>query len=102
VTAQGAAPFYHWEGDILVLNILGRPRSGCDAILGVCGHQLEVSVTAIPRRAGATAHMMRFLAGEFGVAVEDIEVVFGLKNVNKQIRVRAPRQLPPMIQRPLV
>jgi hypothetical protein len=31
--------------------------------------------------------MVRFLAGEFGVARTGIEVVFGHKNVNKQLRI---------------
>jgi hypothetical protein len=38
--------------------------------------------------------MVRFLAGEFGVAVADIEVVFGRMNVNKQLRIKSPKKLP--------
>ena len=90
-------PFCHWEDNVLVLNILGRPNSKGDAIGKVIGHQLEVYAAAVPRRGGATAHMMRFLAGEFGVPVSAITVVFGEKNVNKQIRVRAPKKLPALI-----
>ena len=37
---------------------------------------------------------MRFLAPLFGLAVADIEVVFGRENVNKQLRIRAPQKLP--------
>jgi len=92
-------PFYHWEDDTLVLNILGRPQSKQDAIGKVIGHQLEVHVAAIPRRGGATAHMVRYLAGVFDVPVAAIEVVFGVKNVNKQIRVKSPRKLPAAIRR---
>lgn len=91
-------PFYHWEDDILVLNILGRPNSKRDAIGKVIGHQLEVYAAAVPRRGGATAHMMRYLAGVFDVPVSAIQVVFGEKNVNKQIRVKAPKHLPTPIQ----
>jgi len=90
-------PFCYWEGEVLVLNILGRPNSKRDAIGKVIGHQLEVYVAAVPRRGGATAHMMRYLAGEFGVSVNAITVVFGEKNVNKQIRVHAPKKLPAVI-----
>ena len=42
----------------------------------------------------ATDHMLRFLAPLFGVTVADIEVVFGRENVNKQLRIRAPKKLP--------
>jgi len=41
--------------------------------------------------------MVRFLAKEFGVTIADIEVVFGRFNVNKQIRVKSPKSLPPII-----
>jgi len=95
---QKAEPFYRWEQDTLVLNILGRPNAKRDAIGKVVGHQLEVYAAAVPRRGGATAHMMRYLAGVFDVPLSSIQVVFGEKNVNKQIRVKAPKHLPAPIQ----
>jgi uncharacterized protein (TIGR00251 family) len=90
-------PFYTWDGDTLVLNILGTPNARRDAIGKVKGDQLCVSVTAVPRAGRATDHMVRFLAEEFGVPVGDIEVVFGRMNVNKQLRIKAPRRLPSVI-----
>jgi uncharacterized protein len=90
-------PFYTWEGETLVLNILGTPNAKRDAIGKVKGHQLCVSVTAVPRAGRATDHMVRFLAEEFDVAVGDIEVVFGRMNVNKQLRIKSPGRLPPVI-----
>ena len=92
--------FYVWEGDTLVLNILGTPNAKRDAIGKVKGHQLCVSVTAVPRAGRATDHMVRFLAAEFGVSVSDIQVVFGRMNVNKQLRIKAPTCLPPVIGQP--
>jgi len=41
--------------------------------------------------------MVRFLADEFGVAISDIQVVFGRMNVNKQLRIKAPKRLPSVI-----
>jgi len=89
--------FCRWDGDTLVLDILGTPNAKRDAIGKVKGHQLCVSVTAVPRAGRATDHMVRFLADEFGVSVGDIEVVFGRMNVNKQLRIRAPKRLPTVI-----
>lgn len=89
------------DGDTLVLNILGRPRAKADAIGEPKGEQLRVSVTAVPVLGRATDHMVKFLAGEFGVAADDITVVFGRFNVNKQLRIRAPRRLPPVVARAL-
>ncbi|MDD4881799.1 MAG: DUF167 family protein [Gallionellaceae bacterium] len=95
------ASFCAWDGDTLVLNILGQPSAKRDAIGKVKGLQLKVSVTAAPVAGRATDHMVRFLAEEFGVAVSDIVVVFGRFNVNKQLRIRSPRKLPAVIGKQL-
>ncbi len=89
--------FYAWDGEVLVLNILGKPAAARDAIGKVHGTQLKVSVTAAPEAGRATDHMLRFLAPLFGVRVADIEVVFGRENVNKQLRIRAPKRLPAVL-----
>lgn len=86
--------FFVWEGDVLVVNILGKPSASKDAIGKPKGTQLKISVTAAPIAGKATDHMVRFLAPLFGVAVADIEVVFGRENVNKQLRIKAPKKLP--------
>ncbi len=90
-----------WEGDNLVLNILGQPNANRDAIGKVKGKQLMVSVTAAPVAGRATDHMVRFLAGEFAVSPVDIEVLAGRFNVNKRLRIRSPQQLPAVIARHL-
>ncbi len=86
--------FFGWDGDVLVLNVLGKPSASKDAIGKPKGTQLKISVTAAPRDGKATDYMVRFLAPLFGVAVADIEVVFGQENVNKQLRIHAPKKLP--------
>ena len=86
--------FFAWDGDVLVVNILGKPSAGKDAIGKPKGTQLKVSVTAKPLNGKATDHMLRFLAPLFGVPVAAIEVVFGQENVNKQLRIKAPTKLP--------
>ncbi|MBV5299252.1 MAG: DUF167 domain-containing protein [Rhodoferax sp.] len=88
--------FFAWDGDVLVVNILGKPSASKDAIGKPKGSQLKVSVTAAPQNGKATDHMLRFLAPLFGVSVSAIEVVFGQQNVNKQLRIRAPARLPPV------
>lgn len=90
--------FYQWEGDVLVLNILGTPSAKRDAIGKAKGNQLKVSVTAAPVAGKATDYMVRFLAKEFGISPSDIEVVYGRMNVNKQLRIKAPKNLPSLIK----
>jgi uncharacterized protein (TIGR00251 family) len=98
---QAMTSFCQWEADILVLNVLGKPSSKQDVIGKAKGLQLKISVTASPVAGKATDHMVRFLAKEFGVANKDIEVVFGRFNVNKQLRIKAPSQLPAVITKQL-
>lgn len=92
--------FFAWEGDTLVVNVLGKPSASKDAIGKPKGTQLKISVTAAPLNGKATDHMVRFLAPLFGVAVADIEVVFGQENVNKQLRIKAPKKLPAVFAPP--
>ncbi|MDQ3060041.1 MAG: DUF167 family protein [Pseudomonadota bacterium] len=92
--------FFAWDGDVLVVNILGKPSAGKDAIGKPKGTQLKISVTAAPKAGKATDHMVRFLAPLFGVAVADIKVVFGQENVNKQLRIKAPKKLPAVFSPP--
>ncbi|MEI8085260.1 MAG: DUF167 family protein [Paludibacter sp.] len=91
--------FYAWDGDVLILNVLGTPNSKRDAIGKPFGNQLKISVREDPQGGRATDYMVRFLSGEFGVAVKDIEVVKGRFNVNKQLRIKNPQKLPAVIER---
>jgi uncharacterized protein len=91
--------FCQWDGDTLVLNVLGRPRAKKTKIGKVIGKQLEIHVAENPVRGKATAHLVTFLSGEFGVPENAITVVFGVYNVNKQIRIAAPRKLPAVIEK---
>jgi len=91
--------FCHWEGETLVLNILGRPRAKKTKIGKVIGKQLEVHVAENPVRGRATAHLVKFLAEEFQVSESAITVVFGVYNVNKQLRIAAPKRLPAVIEK---
>jgi uncharacterized protein len=86
--------FFSWDGETLVLNILGKPAASKDAIGKPRGNELKVSVTAQPQDGRATDHMVRFLAPLFGVRVADIDVVFGRESIHKQLRIRAPKRLP--------
>jgi len=91
--------FYAWDGDILILNILGTPNAKTDKIGKPKGNQLKVSAAATPRGGKATDHMVKFLAKQFGVKIADIEVVFGRTNINKQLRITSPTTLPSVIER---
>jgi uncharacterized protein len=98
-TGQHRTPvdFCRWDGDNLILNILGTPGAKLNTIGKIKGHQLKVSVTTSPEDGKATDSMIRFLAKEFEVSVKDIEVIYGQFNINKQLRIRKPKKLPAVI-----
>jgi uncharacterized protein YggU (UPF0235/DUF167 family) len=85
---------------VLVLNVLGRPNAKCTQLGRVLGSQLEIHVAERPVRGRATAHLVRFLADEFQVSVDAIEVVFGVYAVDKQLRIKSPQRLPGIIPAP--
>ena len=93
--------FCGWDGDTLILNVLGTPSAKKTVIGKPKGNQLKISVTATPENGKATDFMVKFLAGEFGVSSKDITVVFGQFNINKQLRIKAPKKLPPVIAKEL-
>ncbi len=93
--------FCAWDGDVLVINVLGTPSAKQDAIGKPKGNQLKISVTAAPVAGRATDHMVKFLAEIFGVSAKDITVVFGRMNVNKQLRIHAPKNIPAVIAKQL-
>ncbi len=85
--------FYAWDGDVLVLNILGTPSAKKDIIGKPKANQLKISVTAAPVSGRATDYMVKWLSKEFAVSRADIEVVFGRMNINKQLRIKNPQKL---------
>ncbi|KIM02903.1 MAG: hypothetical protein KN64_13590 [Sulfurovum sp. AS07-7] len=89
--------FFEWQDNVLVLNILGTPSAKQDKILKPKGTQLKVSIKKAPEDGKATEYMVKFLAGEFGVSNKDIEVVYGMTSVNKQVRIKSPTKLPSTI-----
>ncbi len=91
--------FYFWDGDVLVLDILGKPGARQDAIGQVQGSKLKIHVAATAESGRATRHMLGFLAEAFGVPRTAIEVVFGARSVHKRVRIKAPRNLPAGIRK---
>ena len=90
------------EGDDLLLVIHAQPGAKQSAFAGLHGDALKVRLAAPALEGRANRELCRFLAGEFGVATADIEVVFGRMNVNKQLRIHSLARLPSIIARPEV
>jgi uncharacterized protein (TIGR00251 family) len=82
------------DGDWLLLAVKARPGARADRIRGVAGDFLLVDVAAPAEDGQATERLLGFLAGCFGVARREVELVSGAQARWKRIRVHRPRQMP--------
>lgn len=92
--------WYRWQGVDLLLTVRLQPRASRDEIVGPHGDALKIRITAPPVEGQANAHLIKFLAGAFEVSRGQVALVSGDTARSKQLRINAPRRLPPeaMIQ----
>jgi uncharacterized protein (TIGR00251 family) len=88
--------WFRWDGGDLVLTLRVQPRASRDQLL-IDGERLRVRITAPPVDGAANAHLLRFLAGEFGIATSRASLVRGTTGRDKVVRVIEPKRLPPAL-----
>ena len=76
------------------------PRSSKCELAGLHGDALKIRITAPPVEGAANAHLVRFLAEEFGVPASRVEVIAGHAGREKRVRVTGPRRRPPWLPEP--
>lgn len=91
--------WYRWDGTDLVLSVQVQPRAGRNTIAGPHGEHLKIRLAAPPVEGRANAELVAFLAQEFGVRREDVEILRGDTARRKLVRVRSPKRLPVAIPR---
>jgi uncharacterized protein (TIGR00251 family) len=89
-----------WQGDDLLLRLYIQPRSSRDEIVGIHGDELKVRITAPPVEGKANAHLLKFLAREFGVSRRRVVLRSGESGRHKQVLIQQPARLPSPLQRP--
>lgn len=87
-------PWFRWDGQDLMLCIQLQPRSSRDAFADPGPGFLRVRVTAPPVDGKANDHLLRWLAGRFGVSRSAVTLERGTTSRSKLVRIRAPKQLP--------
>ena len=85
--------WHRWDGADLLLTVRVQPRASRDELL-LDGARLKVRITAPPVDGAANAHLLRFLAAEFGVAPSRTELVRGAAGREKVVCIAAPSKLP--------
>lgn len=84
----------HRCDDGLVLTLYVQPKSSRDAIVGLHGEALKVTITAPPVEGKANAHLQKYLAKLFAVAKSQVLLEKGVSSRHKQIKITYPRQIP--------
>jgi uncharacterized protein (TIGR00251 family) len=82
-----------WQGDDLLLAVRVQPRASRDELL-IDGDRLRARITAPPVEGAANAHLLRFLADEFGVNASRVRLVRGGTAREKVVRIASPGRLP--------
>ena len=101
LTVAGHTPrWYRWLGADLELCVRVQPRASRDELGEVQGDSLRVRIRAAPVEGQANLALRRFVADAFGVPQSRVELLGGDQSRNKRLLIRAPRRLPPTIERP--
>jgi len=86
--------FYRWQGDNLLLSCHLQPKASKDELCGLHGDSVKIRITAPPIDGRANAHLIKFLAKQFGVAKGAITIVSGELGRQKRIQIEQPVRLP--------
>lgn len=72
----------------ITLRVKVIPKSATNAIVGFLDEEtLKIRVAAVPEKGKANAELKSFLAEEFQVAKENVEIISGETDVVKLIRI---------------
>lgn len=85
--------WHRWDGADLLLTLRVQPRASRDELLPEPG-RLRVRITAPPVEGAANAHLLRFVAGRFGVSQSRAELVRGSTGREKTLRIHSPAEIP--------
>ena len=75
------------RGDHVLLSVRAAPGASRDALAGIHGEALKVSVTAPPEKGKANAAILRVLARALGLRRSQLSIDSGETSRNKRIRV---------------
>jgi uncharacterized protein (TIGR00251 family) len=90
---------WRWDGDDLVLELKIQPGARRDAFAGTLGDRQKVQIQAPATDGRANAHLVVWLAQQFGVSRRAVSIESGLASPLKRVRVAAPLSLPADISR---
>ena len=91
--------WWRWDGNDLLLELKIQPGAARDAFAGTLGERQKVQIRAPATDGRANAHLVDWLARQFGVGRRGVSIESGLSSRLKRVRVAAPQNLPAGITR---
>lgn len=85
---------YLWQGDVLILNLHVQPKASKDEWSGLYGDRLKLRIKAPPIDGKANSHLLKFIAGEFGVSKSACKLLNGDAGRDKRVAITEPRTFP--------
>ncbi|MDO6564753.1 DUF167 domain-containing protein [Amphritea sp. 1_MG-2023] len=89
-----ADTFYRWQDDSLILSCHLQPKASHDAIVGLHDDSVKIRITAPPIEGKANAHLIKFLAKQFGVAKSSVSILKGELGRQKRVKIEQPKKFP--------
>ena len=86
--------FYRWQDGNLILFCHIQAGASCDEFAGQHGNRLKIRVRAAAAGGKANANLIAFIAGEFGVNKQRVELTSGNQNRQKTLIISAPVKHP--------
>ena len=82
--------YYQWQDEDLILKIRVQPGSCKQGFTEVLGDRVKLCINAPPVDGKANLAVIQYLAGYFGVARRDIEIISGETSREKRVKIHAP------------
>ena len=83
-----------WQDETLSLQLYLQPKAKKDEIVGPHGEALKIRITAPPVDGKANAHLVKFLAQQFGVRQAHVQLVSGDSSRQKRVAILSPQKWP--------
>ncbi len=88
---------YQWQDGDLILSCHLQPKAAKDEIVGLHGDSVKIRITAPPIDGRANAHLVKFLAKQFGVTKRAVTIISGELARQKRVRIEQPGKLPDLL-----
>lgn len=75
------------KSSFVEFDIIAKPKSGADAILGVHDGALRVSVKAAPEKGKANASIIKFLSKSLGIPQNSVSIISGATSRRKRVKI---------------